>query len=330
MVGLTSLFNQDIIEQTENMQQANECLNKIIGPHELFDVGSKDPLKFSFNGERIGGITIGELIYGKDVVFKTSDQMDMRYYCITRPIQGTPIFKKSANFFHTNYCTAAIVSPFDKFELEVEQNCVQSFISISRPLLENTLAELIQRPLSTPIHFDHSMSKENEKMNAWWNLLEYLTSAHKDQFDFSCLMPEIKPNFEYILVKTLLMSQPHNYSDLLYGSNNRVPTYLKHAIQFIHENIHHMIRIEDLEQFLGVSRTKISRDFRHFFKTTPQLYIRYYRLKCIQQELLVAQNGNNITSVAMKWGINHLGRFSIDYKKLFGESPSDTYRKAGF
>jgi hypothetical protein len=30
--------------------------------------------------------------------------------------------------------------------------------------------------------------------------------------------------------------------------------------------------------------------------------------------------------MALKWGFNHMGRFSQDYTKLFGENPSDTLK----
>jgi AraC-like DNA-binding protein len=34
-----------------------------------------------------------------------------------------------------------------------------------------------------------------------------------------------------------------------------------------------------------------------------------------------------ITQVAMNWGFSHLGRFSINYRAHFGQSPSATVRR---
>jgi AraC-like DNA-binding protein len=31
-----------------------------------------------------------------------------------------------------------------------------------------------------------------------------------------------------------------------------------------------------------------------------------------------------VTSIALKYGFHHLGYFAIDYKSLYGESPSQT------
>ena len=252
----------------------------------------------------------------------------MHFYCISRPKIGKPVFRQEHGVFEASPGNAAIVSPFDKFEIEIERDCVQSFISISKPLLENTLSDLIQRPLDAPIEFNHIMSVQNERVNAWWNLLEYFGSYGRRDMNFECLMNEIKHDFEKILVKSLLLSQPHNYSQLLADNHHNNPEFLQRALQYIHNNIQYNISSEDLERISGVSKQKLSKAFRDRMKVSFNSYIRHYRLKCIYQELSLAQDKKNITSIAMKWGVNHLGRFSIEYKQQFGESPSDTIRKS--
>jgi hypothetical protein len=42
---------------------------------------------------------------------------------------------------------------------------------------------------------------------------------------------------------------------------------------------------------------------------------------------LVADSAVTVTSVAMGLGFNHMGRFSRDYRRRFGESPSRTFRR---
>jgi AraC-like DNA-binding protein len=323
-----AILNQSIRSTTQCLQIANQYLNQIIGPHELIDLSDIEPLNFSFQGEQMGGIIMGELIYGKDIIFKTQPASDMHFYCITRPKVGKPKFRQDIHTFEASYGNAAIVSPFDKFEIEIDRNCIQSFISISKPLLETILSDLIGRPLHEPIEFEHIMSGNNEKINAWWSLLEYFTSYSKPSFNFECLMNDIKNDFEKILVKSLLLSQPHNYSHVIQNLYNSDPEYLKRALNYIHQNIHQNIRNEDLERISGVSKQKLAKAFHNRLQVSSNSYIRYYRLKCIYQELSLARDKKNITSIAMKWGVNHLGRFSLEYKQQFGESPSDTIRKS--
>jgi AraC-like DNA-binding protein len=48
-----------------------------------------------------------------------------------------------------------------------------------------------------------------------------------------------------------------------------------------------------------------------------------------REALLSAKKGaETVTQVAMRFGFPELGRFSRNYKATFGESPSDTLRRA--
>lgn len=46
--------------------------------------------------------------------------------------------------------------------------------------------------------------------------------------------------------------------------------------------------------------------------------------RCRWQLMSVEKQEDSITDIAMRWGFNHLGRFSAMYKKRFGESPRQT------
>ena len=317
-----------IISNTKSFIDANHCLNKIIGPHELIDTADQQPLDFKFNGAQYNAMIMGELTYGKSIIFKTNKMNNMHYYCITRPKCGTPIFKKGQQTFYATQNNAAIVSPNEKFEIILEQDCIQSFISISKPLLENTLSNIISKPILEPIYFENIMFGDNDKVSAWWNLVEnFISSEHP--YHFNPLFHEIRTDLEQILIKSLLLAQPHNYSHEIYKKySEQDPEYFKIALDYIHHNICDPIDIDDLEKITGISRKILANIFKKKLNITLQSYIRYYRLQCIYNDLSKSNKDTNITSIALKWGISHLGRFSGEYKKLFGESPSNTIGKS--
>lgn len=50
------------------------------------------------------------------------------------------------------------------------------------------------------------------------------------------------------------------------------------------------------------------------------------RFEKVYHALKNASRSSSVSEIAMDWGFNQLGYFSIEYKRRFGESPSDTLR----
>lgn len=57
------------------------------------------------------------------------------------------------------------------------------------------------------------------------------------------------------------------------------------------------------------------------------IYLKRYRLNGVREQLLEDGCPGNISAIAMSWGFFHLGRFSGEYRKLFGETPSATLQR---
>ena len=52
-----------------------------------------------------------------------------------------------------------------------------------------------------------------------------------------------------------------------------------------------------------------------------------YTLLSPRRDLFVANPAEaSVTRIARRYGFDHLGRFAVDYRSVFGESPSDTLR----
>ena len=86
------------------------------------------------------------------------------------------------------------------------------------------------------------------------------------------------------------------------------------------------VRIEDLCTAACTSLSRLERAFRETFGVGPRRYLTLRRLAAVRRELLRRGEQTSVTEVATRWGFFHLGRFSQDYKTLFGETPSQTLR----
>ena len=68
--------------------------------------------------------------------------------------------------------------------------------------------------------------------------------------------------------------------------------------------------------------------FREVYGISPQAWFQVMKLNAIHRELRSkGPREVRITDVAMRWGFTHLGRFSVEYRRLFGERPNDTLKR---
>jgi len=87
------------------------------------------------------------------------------------------------------------------------------------------------------------------------------------------------------------------------------------------------INIEALCTMAGASWATLQRAFAEEFGVTPSSYIKSRRLAAVQSELIKAGHSAIISDVANRWGFWHMGSFASDYRKQFGELPSETLRR---
>jgi AraC family ethanolamine operon transcriptional activator len=77
---------------------------------------------------------------------------------------------------------------------------------------------------------------------------------------------------------------------------------------------------------IGTSRRKLNYCFQDVLGTSPVKYLRAVRLNGVRRELRGGKSA--VQDVAARWGFWHLGQFSLDYKRQFGELPSATLKAA--
>ncbi|QRR35610.1 helix-turn-helix domain-containing protein [Hydrogenophaga sp. YM1] len=83
----------------------------------------------------------------------------------------------------------------------------------------------------------------------------------------------------------------------------------------------------DLCRHTGVSSRKLTYCFQEVIGMSPQSYLRIARLNSARKEFARSEGDAGVCDIASRWGFWHYSRFSADYKKLFGELPSETLRQ---
>lgn len=97
----------------------------------------------------------------------------------------------------------------------------------------------------------------------------------------------------------------------------------KRTQEYLEANYREAVRIEDLCRITGISARTLQRCFREYFDLTIGEYLKSVRLSAAHRALVAGRrNGGTVAEVALHHGFGHLGRFSVEFKNRFGESPS--------
>jgi len=105
------------------------------------------------------------------------------------------------------------------------------------------------------------------------------------------------------------------------------PITLRRAIDFIEANAHNDIGIVDIAESIYLTPRSVQYIFRRHLDTTPTDFLRNVRLARAREDLRAADRSiTTVAAVAARWGFAHTGRFAVQYRHTFGESPHETLR----
>jgi len=85
--------------------------------------------------------------------------------------------------------------------------------------------------------------------------------------------------------------------------------------------------VVDLATAAGVSSRTLQRQFKMFLGKTPHAALRDIRFDCARRELLQSLPEEKVMDLALRCGFAHCGRFSIEYRRRYGETPSQTLKR---
>lgn len=102
-------------------------------------------------------------------------------------------------------------------------------------------------------------------------------------------------------------------------------TYAKKGIEYISCHYSYPITVEDIAEYVGISRSHLFRAFQTYVSKSPKEYLSSYRIK--QACLLLKQSDLSITAIAKSVGFVNNLYFSKAFHKLKGMSPSQYAQK---
>jgi AraC family transcriptional regulator, ethanolamine operon transcriptional activator len=108
-------------------------------------------------------------------------------------------------------------------------------------------------------------------------------------------------------------------------SRDSLGRVVSRAQEYLREHLHGPVYMNDVGAAARVSERTLRNAFQALFGMSPNRYLKLLRMNAARRELHKADPGQAmVRDVALRFGFWDLSHFAVDYRELFGESPSQT------
>ena len=209
----------------------------------------------------------------------------------------------------------------EEFEIFTTYPTRMLTIAVDTSLLERKTFSILGVPFSAVRSQDRLTMNSSDyswQMGKLTSLLKFLTTTNEpSKAEEQGIENEI---IETVLLGTVPPGMAREPADRDFRA--------KKAEEYIRNNLDSPITIEVLCRHAETTPRTLHLGFKERFGVSPKAYVQIMRLNRARKLLLDNQAKNNIAFFAINSGYSHLGHFTEQYRRMFGETPSDTREKA--
>jgi len=105
------------------------------------------------------------------------------------------------------------------------------------------------------------------------------------------------------------------------------PRSVRRVLDAVRANVGRAWSVSELADVAGTSGRTLQRQFLSFLDKTPRAALHDIRFECARRELLQGLPDTKVMDVALGCGFQHCGRFAVEYRRRYGETPSQTLKR---
>lgn len=316
-----------LVLETADLLAARDHLSRFLWPHSVIPTARRPLVAFRHSSAGIGQVSIHALRYGAAVQIEAHPDDSYLFLVL---LHGEGTLTQGGFTGALNPQVIRAMNPTGPATMRFAAGEVNLTLRIPSALLHDWLEETSGQRVSSPIRFEQPSDPETGNAPGLRRFLRFLCGEFEQRAAGIVSSPTVCRQLERTLISLVMMELPHNYSAALDAERTGpAPVYIRNVEQYIRGNADQPVTLRDLAGIAGVSERTLQAGFRRFRQTTPMEYLRDYRLDLAHQGLVASTvGGRSVTEVALACGFNHLGKFAKCYRARFGETPSDTRRRA--
>lgn len=292
-----------------------------------FELAPRDAhqLDVCINAAILGSVVFGYDHFGTPVAIQTG--LTYGDYTVLLPIREHVELVTGKDSIICGPQLAGVLSPTRDHLFRTQADSAKLHLRLSGTALTRHLAALLGAPPEAPLELAPEMSLTE---GCGRKLAGYLRLVLADFLENGSLLwsSTTLNAFEEFVISELLLSHPNNYTEALRRLERPiVPGDVRRVIEYMKAHLRSPITLSEIVQVSGLPGRTLFKHFKDSLAVSPMRYLREIRLDEVRKALLRAEREEGVAAIAARWGFDHMGRFSSEYRKRYGESPSETLKR---
>ncbi|MEZ2720058.1 AraC family transcriptional regulator [Paenalcaligenes hominis] len=304
-----------------DLDLVQSSVSTLIKPHRLTLNNTTQPLQTRLRFVQLGQVGVMRLGYGADV--RIQPEQLAGFYLIQLPQYGQATVRSGNEQVDSSPHVATVLNPNVDIDMVWRANNEQLMLKIDRALVEQIAPHFEQGNWSPSFMFP--LRFQAHQQMSWRLMMRYVIDCARHS-ESVLSSPLVVAQLEQLVVTTFLDLHPPIDSPTPRRTDQVLPRSIRLVEQYLHEHADQPIRLEELAALAQISVRSLHAGFQQYCGISPMQYLRQIRLDRVRHELC-QPSPDSVTQVALRWGFMHLGRFSAEYKRRFGESPSQTQQR---
>jgi AraC-like DNA-binding protein len=256
------------------------------------------------------------------------------FVLVTQPVSGRFVVRSGTEGEVGSERDALVMDAYDSYRLRRRNGSRVLHLVIDRVPFERIAAEMrgFHEPVS--VHFQLGRPTTPAAGRAWSRLTRFVGErigpTAGDQ-----LGPLASAELLRFTAAALLDANPSTCRAAEFCAPGTVAAAaVRRAVAYIEQRAGDPIGVHDIAAAARLSTRGLQAAFQRYQQTTPMNYLRQTRMQRAHADLRAASpQDTTVAAVASRWGFVNLGRFSADYRRLYGEFPREvlagTHRMTG-
>lgn len=314
-------WDSHLICRTHEVDELQLRASRVLSPHVIEVTTGKFSQEGRLDAVSLGHLGIIRLGFGVDA--RVDPDCLETYYKISLALEGTASYQIGSTRFDMGPGAGQVISPNLRLKYNASHTYRQLSITIERKRLECFYATLRGEPVRHPIEFDPKIDLGSSGKLIRDIIMSILSvDSLREQAQ---KYPVVAGDLEHLLISGLIASQKSTYAEKATLLKPASPYYVIKAEEYIRANLAEPITLCHLAGVAGVSQRSLFDGFRKYRNTSPIALLRELRLQRVREELIEPSTTRlTVTEVAASYGFTRLGSFAAEYRKRFGELPSET------